>query len=151
MSNSRSTGKAREKSPLIAVVLAVLYPGLGHVYLRRWGRAFLWFVTIIATVVWLVPPDAMPATFSIDAILEARQNVPTHVALIALVLSALSVIDAYWIAANSGQDADAAEPSTPVDDGDTQTCPNCGKELDADLDFCHWCTTEFETGDSEAE
>jgi len=19
-------------------------------------------------------------------------------------------------------------------------CPNCGKETDAELDFCHWCT-----------
>ena len=20
------------------------------------------------------------------------------------------------------------------------TCPSCGRETDADLDFCHWCT-----------
>jgi hypothetical protein len=148
VSNSRQSGNSTNKSPLIAVVLAVLYPGLGHVYLRRWGRAFLWFVTIIATVVWLVPPAAMPSTLSIDAIMQARQNVPDHVALVALVLSALSVVDAYWIAANSGEPED---PTSPVGEDGTQTCPNCGKELDENLDFCHWCTTEFETGETETE
>ena len=148
MSNSRRSGNARGKSPLIAVVLAVLYPGLGHVYLRRWGRAFLWFVTIIATVVWLVPPSAMPATLSVDAIVQAQANLPQHVALVALVLSALSVLDAYRIATNSGQEP--AE-TTPVSDDGTQTCPNCGKELDENLEFCHWCTTEFGTDESEAE
>jgi hypothetical protein len=148
VSNSRRSGTSREKSPLIAVVLAVLYPGLGHVYLRRWGRAFLWFVTIIATVVWLVPPSAMPQTLSLDAIMQARANIPSHVALIALVLSALSVVDAYWIAANSGQDS---EDASPVGEEGTQTCPNCGKELDENLEFCHWCTTEFETDENESE
>lgn len=146
MSNSRSSGKSRQKSPLIAVLLAVLYPGLGHVYLRRWGRAFLWFVTIIATVVWLVPSGAMPTTLSVDAILEARQAVPDHVALLALALSALSVVDAYWIAAQSGEDE---AQTSPVGEEGTQTCPNCGKELDKNLDFCHWCTTEFEKSDTE--
>jgi hypothetical protein len=149
VSNSRRSGSTRDKSPLIAVVLAVLYPGLGHVYLRRWGRAFLWFVTIIATVVWLVPPAAMPSTLSVDAIMQARANVPDHVALIALVLSALSVVDAYRIAANSGQEA--SDESSPVGEDGTQTCPNCGKEIDENLDFCHWCTTEFETGENETE
>jgi hypothetical protein len=145
VSRTSSSGTTREKSPLVAVVLAVLYPGLGHVYLRRWGRALLWFVTIIATVVWLVPPEAMPGTLSVDAILESRQAVPEHVALIALVLSALSVVDAYWIAANTK--TDDADATSPVGEDGTQTCPNCGKEIDEHLDFCHWCTTEFETSD----
>lgn len=148
MSNSRRSGNSRQKSPLIAVVLAVLYPGLGHVYLRRWGRAFIWFVTIIATVVWLVPASAMPSALSVDAIMQARANVPQHVALIALVLSALSVVDAYRIAANSGQEP---EEASPVGEEGTQTCPNCGKELDENLEFCHWCTTEFGTDESDGE
>ncbi|WP_302080949.1 zinc ribbon domain-containing protein [Salinibaculum rarum] len=145
MSSASSSGRSKKKSPLVAVVLAVLYPGLGHVYLRRWGRALLWFVAIIASVVWLVPPEAVPTTFSIDAILEARAAVPERVALVALVLSALSVLDAYWIAANSG--TAQADTTSPVGEDGTQTCPNCGKEIDENLDFCHWCTTEFETSD----
>lgn len=27
----------------LASALAVIYPGLGHVYLREWLRALLWF------------------------------------------------------------------------------------------------------------
>ncbi|AXR79121.1 hypothetical protein AArcMg_0898 [Natrarchaeobaculum sulfurireducens] len=27
---------------------------------------------------------------------------------------------------------------------DGPTCPQCGKELDEDLAFCHWCTTRLE-------
>lgn len=147
MRSNRSSGSSKEKSPLVAVVLAVLYPGLGHVYLRRWGRALLWFITIIATVVWLVPPEAVPNTLTVDAILESREAVPERVALIALVLSVLSVIDAYWIAAQTG--SDESESSSHVGEDGTQTCPNCGKEIDENLDFCHWCTTEFKTSDSE--
>jgi predicted amidophosphoribosyltransferase len=27
---------------------------------------------------------------------------------------------------------------------DGQHCPSCGKELDEDLDFCHWCTQRLD-------
>jgi len=137
--SSESAGK----SPVIAAVLAVLYPGLGHVYLRRWGRALLWFGLIIATIVALVPEAAMPTTLSVDAILEAQAAIPTHVAALALGLSIVSVIDAYWIAAQTGskgqpQTADAGTETS------TRSCPSCGKDIDEDIDFCHWCTTKLD-------
>jgi len=139
--NTQSS-KGAGKSPVVAAVLAVLYPGLGHVYLRRWGRALMWFGLIITTVVVLVPDGAMPTELSVDAILAAQAAVPTHVAALALVLSIMSVVDAYWIAAQSAREsqrvADAGKES------ETRSCPNCGKELDEDIDFCHWCTTRLD-------
>ncbi|WP_144906527.1 zinc ribbon domain-containing protein [Halobellus captivus] len=29
--------------------------------------------------------------------------------------------------------------------GSAEDCPNCGKELDPELDFCPWCTTRLNT------
>jgi len=139
--SSKNTGK----SPVIAALLAVLYPGLGHVYLRRWGRALLWFGLIIATIVVLVPEAAMPTTFSVDAIVEAQEAVPTHVAGLALALSIMSVVDAYWIAAQTGEDEQA---QVADDETATRSCPSCGKELDEDIDFCHWCTTKLDEYES---
>ncbi|OYR79611.1 hypothetical protein DJ71_16250, partial [Halorubrum sp. E3] len=36
-------------------------------------------------------------------------------------------------------------------DGETLevTCPSCGKEVDADLDFCHWCTEPLPWAESD--
>ncbi|WP_430506503.1 DUF7575 domain-containing protein [Haloparvum sp. PAK95] len=41
-----------------------------------------------------------------------------------------------------------------ADEGDvkrsgTVQCPNCGKQADASLDFCHWCTERFPWADEE--
>ena len=137
MSGARSSGDVK-KSPLIAAVLALLYPGLGHVYLRRWGRALLWFVLIVSTVVALIPEAAVPTELSVDALLAARSSIPGRVALFTLGISALSVVDAYRIASQSDDE------SATQADADTVSCPNCGKELDEDLDFCHWCTTRLD-------
>jgi hypothetical protein len=139
--SSEQTGK----SPVIAAVLAVLYPGLGHVYLRRWGRALLWFGVIITTIVVLVPESALPTTVSLDALMQAQAALPTHVAGLALVLSIMSVADAYWIAAQTGESGHSEET---VPEADTRSCPNCGKEIDEDIDFCHWCTTRLDERDS---
>jgi predicted amidophosphoribosyltransferase len=56
----------------------------------------------------------------------------------------LNVLDAYWIAAKS------ADRRTSIVGDDSRTCPNCGKELEPDIDFCHWCTTQLD-GDTDEE
>ena len=135
MSDTTSRGRAGQKRPWLAALLAVLYPGLGHVYLRKWIRALLWFGLVVTTSTLLIPDAAIPSSFSFDALVEAGQAVPLEATLTILSISFLSVADAYWLAAQTNRQAavDAA-----------QTCPNCGKELDADLEFCHWCTTRIE-------
>lgn len=136
-------GKPR-KRPWLAALLAIVYPGLGHLYLREWVRAILWFGVILSAIVLLLPESAVPETFSIEAYLTAAESIPLQVSLAIIGLSLLSVFDAYWLAQRE-------DDSAVAQDGDgTQTCPNCGKELDAELDFCHWCTTRLERGADEA-
>jgi uncharacterized paraquat-inducible protein A len=130
--DTRTSGKR----PWIAVLLAILYPGLGHLYLREWIRGIMWFGLVVSSVMLLLPADAFPETVSVDAYLSAAAAIPLHVSLAIVALSALSVADAYWLARR------AATPAA-VADGETRSCPNCGKELDEDLDFCHWCTTRL--------
>lgn len=50
------------------------------------------------------------------------------------------------------RDGDAAaspEDGVDVTQGEVIQCPNCGKQADASLDFCHWCTERFPWADEE--
>ncbi len=123
------------KRPWLAALLAFLLPGLGHLYLRKWFRALLWFATVLLVGQLLIPPDVMSSELSLEAFLQNLEAVPQDAMLGILTVTALSMIDAFLIAKR--------EPIRESS-GETQTCPNCGKELDRDLDFCHWCTTELD-------
>lgn len=49
-----------------------------------------------------------------------------------------------------GRDGDAKRAGEGnVERGETVQCPNCGKQADASLDFCHWCTERFPWADEE--
>lgn len=124
------------KRPWLAAVLTLAIPGLGHVYLRRWGRALLWFLLIAATIFTLVPEWFQVTSFG--EALTIAENVPATTSLLLFGSVVLCVVDAYVIAVQHNQNARRGRGET------TATCPNCGKELDADLDFCHWCTTELD-------
>ncbi|WP_424005115.1 DUF7575 domain-containing protein (plasmid) [Haloarcula salina] len=120
------------KRPWLAAVLAALATGLGHLYLRRWRRAIGWFGALGITSYVLVEPTALDAL--------ARGTVADPVAVLPILLVAgLSVADAYLLA--RAQNAVARVTVTP--EGQLTHCPSCGRELEADLDFCHWCTTEI--------
>lgn len=131
-------GDTPRKRPWIAVLLAVIYPGLGHVYLRKWGRALLWFVLIITSTMFLIPEGAVPESLSLDSLLAAAEAIPLEISLLILVLSFLSVLDAYWMANRINENA----RPTVDDEGEVraESCPSCGKDLDEDLDFCPWCS-----------
>ncbi|MFB6094585.1 MAG: zinc ribbon domain-containing protein [Halanaeroarchaeum sp.] len=127
------------RRPLIAGLFALIYPGLGHFYLRAWVRGVAWFALAMVTAA-LVVPQSVVAAFErggIDALLAATQSLPLRVTGSLLVVRALNVLDAYLtgLRRESGR-AGGREESAP-------TCPNCGRELDEDLDFCPWCTTEL--------
>jgi len=133
----RST-QTRRKRPWLAVVLAFVYPGLGHLYLRKWGRALLWFGMIVASTMVLIPDEAAPSGLSVESIVASAEAIPVEVSLFVLALSLLSVLDAYWLATRVNEMAQgAADTGT---EARTEDCPHCGKELDEDLDFCPWCT-----------
>lgn len=127
-------------------MLAFLYPGLGHVYLRAWLRAIGWFVLAIAAVALVVPESAITAyeQGGFDALYAASQDFGMDVFLSILGIRLLNVVDAYLTAIRQSQSAQTAS--------EEGVCPSCGKELDPNLDFCHWCTTrldEYEEAETE--
>ena len=136
------------RRPWLAALLALVVSGLGHAYLRRWARAFGWYVAVTAAVFLFVPEAA------IEGVLAGDPPPVRDVAPAAAVVAA-SVIDAYVVAHRNNREyereRDAAQTRTeastadgPTDDADataaeTVRCPECGRESDATVDFCQWC------------
>ncbi|PSP83752.1 zinc ribbon domain-containing protein [Halobacteriales archaeon QS_6_64_34] len=126
------------KRPWLAAVLAFIYPGLGHVYLREWLRAVLWFGLVFSTTTLLVEESVMAPLedgFSVDALLAVSSNIPLEASVALFLITALSMADAFYMATKGNAEAEVVEGTT---------CPHCGKELEEDLDFCHWCTTKLD-------
>ncbi|MFB6201621.1 MAG: zinc ribbon domain-containing protein [Halorhabdus sp.] len=127
---------ATTKRPWVAAVLSVLFPGLGHVYLREWLRTAMWLVLMVAVASLLIPPESVPQEVTLSAMLEASRTLPLDVSVAILGLRALNVLDAYVLARQATQ-------REAVVSG--HNCPNCGHELDdPDLSFCPWCATELD-------
>ena len=123
--------------PAVAALLALAIAGLGHVYLRSWGRAAGWFAIILGSGLALVGAFGDP-TASVS-------ELPPVVVYPLVGLFVLSAVDAYVLARRS-RDATARGtpgegPSPEGDAGAAEgTCPHCGRDIDESLDFCHWCT-----------
>ena len=128
-------GRGR-KRPWLAALLAFAYPGLGHVYLREWARALLWFGVALMSASLLVPEAAVPSTLSVSSLEAMVQTLPLTTTVAFGLVTGLSVVDAYWLARTANE-----RRERPVA-GDR--CPNCGRDLDSDLEFCHWCTAELD-------
>ena len=119
------------KRPWLAVVLALIYPGLGHIYLREWLRALVWFFLVVTGSTLLIPTGAVPETISLEAFAAAAEAIPPENGLALISITVFSMADAYWV---------AKRRNTVTMVEERNTCPNCGKDLDPDLEFCHWCT-----------
>lgn len=128
------------KRPFLAGLLALLYPGLGHIYLRAWKRALGWFVLAIATVALVIPSEVIERVDPLDSPFTVSETVVSAASageLSALfVVVGFSVADAYLLARRRQTGQTAGES--------TDRCPNCSKELEDDLEFCPWCATELE-------
>ncbi|MFC6756119.1 MULTISPECIES: DUF6677 family protein [Haloarcula] len=130
------------KRPWLAALLAFIYPGLGHVYLREWLRALLWFGLVFSSTTLLINDSLMAPLsdgVSLEALLTVSQNIPMEASVVLFVITAFSMADAFYMATRGN-----AEAETEVVAG--ADCPHCGKELEDDLDFCHWCTTKLDRG-----
>lgn len=134
-----------DRRPEVAAALSALVPGLGHAYLGAWGRSLLWLLGVIAATTiaaWELALD--PA--ELDTFAELARAVATGVSplgvLSILLLVSANILDAYRIAAEQRDGRSSGTPTTT--DGEEQQCPSCGRMVDADLDFCHWCTEEFD-------
>ena len=114
------------------MLLAALGTGFGHLYLRRWTRAVGWVILAVGTTVLFVPETAVEA-FATGS--GAEWGTLLDLAPLMLV-SAASALNAYLIHAREHTG------------GTTRSCPECGRPLDDDLTFCHWCSTRLtETAD----
>lgn len=138
MSETVTVNERATKRPWFAAVLALLVPGLGHVYIRRWARAILWFGLHFAATQFFLSAEALPESLSVEAFSAMSSALPGRVVILMITIVVLNVVDAYLMARRQNRTLARRGP-----DG-VDTCPTCGKELDPDLDFCHWCTTEIE-------
>ena len=124
---------------LLTALLGTVATGLGYLYLRRWLRALGWLGLTVAASVLFVPES------TISEISTGTLTNPLSILPIILV-SAVCALDAYLIAKAKVQIGGVqATSNTGRTGGDKSlSCPACGKPVDSDLRFCHWCTTEFE-------
>ena len=129
---------------IIAAILAFLYPGLGHLYLRTWLRAIAWFGLAIVTAMLVIPESAVTAfqNSGIDGLLQASRSFPIEATVSLMLVRMLNVVDAYLTGLRTAGEGPGQTPEGP-------TCPECGKELDEDLDFCPWCTARLDEYDEE--
>ncbi len=121
------------------MVLTVLIPGLGHIYLRLWLRAILWLAIYVTATTLILPDGVTPDSLSFDAFVSAGESISPEAALLVFSITVFCILDAYMMTNHINKHVRRASGAAPT------ACPNCGKDLDEDLGFCHWCTTEFET------
>lgn len=111
---------------------------MGHLYLREWIRAILWFGLLLTASTLLIPEGAIPDQPSLNALLAASRAVPTYAAIAMLSLTMLSMLDAYSMARRYN------EPGVGIAADGTVRCPSCGHELeDPSIGFCPWCAQEL--------
>lgn len=133
--------------PWLAGALALAITGAGHAYLRRWARALGWLLLAFAVTITFVPESAVLA-FAEEGVVS-RTLVPTFVVVFA------SVVDAYVLARRlrdpAVAPATADDPEAVADDRrrfeEGDSCPECGREIDPELDFCPWCSAELAESD----
>jgi type III secretory pathway component EscS len=124
----------------VAGLLSFLQPGLGHLYLRSWIRTALWFGLWVTTVVFVVPTTAGAGI--VDTLVRTMTAVADQSLEVTLALASVTVfstLDAYWLASRQNHDRSSDEPR----------CPHCGNEVDADLEFCHWCTQPLQASEQQ--
>jgi hypothetical protein len=155
-------GRSSHGRPWLAALLGVIATGAGHLYLRRWLRALGWLALATTVTIVFVPEAALTSAGNGNPV-PLEPFVPT------LIVTALSVLDAYLVAkvtnrlnaslettetSTENSPSRATEsttgdgPTARSDDDDHVDCPHCGKPLDPELQFCHWCSTDI--GDFDA-
>lgn len=110
--------------PWLAAGLSVAVTGLGHLYLREWVRALMWFGLAFTAALLFVDEGSAVALVESGVLPPLAELAPV------LVVRLLSVADAYRFALV--RNADAA--------GEGVRCPSCGKRARSDIEFCQWCT-----------
>ncbi|GEM_PF-1271183 len=129
---------------LAAVGLSVVFPGAGHVLLRDWIRALLFAGLFVSAIAITLPLEAITAVSSVG---DVTTLVAEDISQIDRFVLSFVVI---FAAVDAGMRGANFPPGSGSTDTDGPSCPHCGRELDADLTFCHWCTTELEPVNAES-
>ncbi|WP_435335356.1 DUF6677 family protein [Haloarchaeobius sp. TZWWS8] len=118
---------------VVAVVLSFIFPGLGHVYLRRWVRSLLFIGFTVTLAAFALPQETVATIDSVGQVVAMASNQVSMGESFAMTLMQVSAMtDAYLLATSAAR----------TEDGGPR-CPNCGKELDGDIGFCPWCAHEL--------
>jgi len=127
---------------ILAAGLSVIMPGAGHVLSRDWLRAAVFAGLFLAASVFLLPIEqlvaAEPTSYD-EAIAQATamaEDIDPMAQFSLSFIALFATIDAAFRA--------LGYPSGGDENADGTTCPECGKDVDPDLEFCHWCTTRLE-------
>ncbi|WP_101296221.1 zinc ribbon domain-containing protein [Halegenticoccus soli] len=110
--------------------------GFGHVYLREWRRAIAWFLFVLGASILLMVAFVDPEVLATDPMSITADDLPMTVIGPIFLLLSLSIFDAYYVGRRGNRGGRG--------DDDGHACPHCGREVDADLDFCHWCTERLD-------
>ncbi|RQG97965.1 zinc ribbon domain-containing protein [Natrarchaeobius chitinivorans] len=124
---------------LAAAGLSVLLPGAGHALIRDWLRALVFAGLYFSAVVIFLPSvDQVTAVNSVgDSLDLVSEEIDTMGQFVLSFIVLFAAIDSAFRALG-------IPPGSSDESADGPTCPECGKELDDDLTFCHWCTTRLE-------
>ncbi|WP_284014556.1 DUF7575 domain-containing protein [Halobaculum litoreum] len=123
-----------QRRPAVAAALAVV-PALGHAYLRRWSRGVAWLALLAGSLLVFVGVFGVAGAGGVALSTVRVADVASTTGLrflvpLAVVLS-LSAMDAYVLARREAR-------TTAI------TCPRCRREVDLSLDFCWYCSIEFD-------
>jgi hypothetical protein len=132
------------KQPWKAAVLALTYPGLGHLYLRAWRRGLAWlgliFVVSQLPIALFSPETALNGRLNVDTVLAAARAIPLYLPLLTVGVVGLSTVDAYRQAERGVHHRPRSRGRSTRGRQSATRCPHCGESLgDAELDFCQWC------------
>ncbi len=127
---------------IAAGALSLFFPGAGHAFIRDWLRALMFAgVYVFAIVVFLPSIGQLTGTGSVTESLELISSELDTVGQFAFSFVVL------FAAIDASLRALGFPPGSGQGTADGPTCPECGRELDEDLAFCHWCTTRLEPRD----
>ncbi len=134
---------------ILAAGLSVIMPGAGHVLSRDWLRAAAFAGLFLSASAFVLPLDQLATTGATgydEAITQATAMAEDTDPMAQFVLSFIALfatIDAAFRGLRYSSETATATAGA--------TCPECGKDVDPDLEFCHWCTMRLESDAPESE
>ncbi|MCW8173054.1 MULTISPECIES: zinc ribbon domain-containing protein [Natrialba] len=131
---------------LAAAGLSVLMPGAGHALIRDWLRTLVFAGLYLSAIVIFLP--SIEQITAIESVGEGMELVGDEIDTMGQFVLSFIVL---FAAIDATFRAMGFPPGSSNESVDGPSCPECGKELDEDLTFCHWCTTRLEPVEPEEE